>query len=184
MSTICRDTQLPGFSSFWSCSFIWCRPLLTVQTTFPGLLRPACSLDMPISWKNVCVCVCVFFFGRVVTFPAQDRVVWRLLTISDATTCIFGTAFTHLFHGRSYGRIWYNPRQSSDKNGNNHRYFVVNCHYKIGSAERDWSYLKLGLMLAEPPSPACSLDVQTWCIRQLFFWVKFWISCLQICWLL
>ena len=182
MSTICRATQLPGFSSFWSCSFIWCTPLLTVQTTFPGLLRPACLLDTPISWKNVCFFLVFLLEGG--TFAAQDRVDWRLLTISDATTCVAGTAFTHLFRGRAYGRIWCIHANLVTKMENKHRIFGVIYHYKIGSSERNWSYLKLGLMSAEPPSTVCSLDMRTWCIRQLFFRVKFLISHLQICGLL
>ena len=115
-----RATQLPGFSSFWSCSFIWCRPLLTVQTTFPGLLRPACLLDTPISWKNVCF-FCFFLGGdhfrstRSGRLKATDHI-WR-------------------YHLRCRNRLHpfvpltrlranlVHPRQSSDQNGKQTLYF-------------------------------------------------------------
>ena len=181
MSTICRATNCLDFHHFgaarlYDAGHFWRCKLLSRDYSGP-----------PVCWTRQSrekMCFFLVFFLEGGTFAAQDRVDWRLLTISDATTCVAGTAFTHLFRGRAYGRIWCIHANLVTKMENKHRIFGVIYHYKIGSSERNWSYLKLGLMLAEPPSTVCSLDMRTWCIRQLFFRVKFLISHLQICGLL
>ncbi len=184
MSTVCRDTQLPGFSSFWSCSFIWCRPLMTVQTTFPGLLRHACSLDMPISWKNVCVCVCVCVFlggghfssTRSGRLKASDHI-WRYhLRCRNRLR-----PFVPLTRKRAN---LVHPRQPSDQNGKQTSLFWGHLSLQDRVSWTQLVISEVGTCVGRTAFTRLFAGGATMVHPATFFWAKFWMSHLQICRLL